>query len=252
MIKLEWKNTKRDSTKIRVKKQGRFFEKVETSRKNAMTRAPVLVHFNKSLLVEVNSDASGYAFGVVVLQRDADGLERVVAYGAATLNTTKRSYSTTERECLAIVYTCEKYRYYLLGRPITVYSDCHSLCWLLSLQSRNSRLVQLALRLQEFQLLIVHKAGKMHADGDCLSRCPVPATSEQLRVMDARHTELCVCPEGPIIMIDVPRYQKEDAWTQSVIPEMDNVKSIKKVYFPESGLLYRWWKSYWETATLLA
>ena len=74
---------------------------------DAVINAPVLVHFNKSLPVEIHPDASGYAVGVVIIQRDADGLERVIAYSAATLNAAPRNYSTTERECLAIVYTCD-------------------------------------------------------------------------------------------------------------------------------------------------
>ena len=52
-------------------------------------------------------DSRDNVIGVVIIHRDADELERVVAYGAATLDATQRNYSTTERECLAIVYTCD-------------------------------------------------------------------------------------------------------------------------------------------------
>ena len=96
----------------------------------AMVTASVLNHFDEDLPVEIHLDASGYVVGVVILQHDEERSERVVAYGAAMLNAAQRNYSTTERECLAIFYTCKKFRYYILGQPITVYSNHQSLCWL--------------------------------------------------------------------------------------------------------------------------
>ncbi len=38
--------------------------------KEAMTTAPVLVHFNVDLPVEIHPDSSGYAIGIVVVQLD--------------------------------------------------------------------------------------------------------------------------------------------------------------------------------------
>lgn len=81
----------------------------------------------------------------------------------------------TERECLAIMWTCDKYLYYLLGRDVTVWTDHHSLCWIFHIRSPTSRLIHWALRLQEYTLTILHEASKAHVDGDCLSRYPPEA-----------------------------------------------------------------------------
>ncbi|OQV16273.1 putative Retrovirus-related Pol polyprotein [Hypsibius exemplaris] len=110
--------------------------------KDAMVSPPVLVNFNVDLPVEIHPDASAYAMGVVLVQRDDQNRERVIAYGSASMNAAQRNYSTTQRECLAIVWTCEKYRYYLLGREVTCYTDHHSLCWLFNFQSPSSLLVR--------------------------------------------------------------------------------------------------------------
>ena len=97
-----------------------------------MTEAPVLVHFDASRDAEIHPDASNYAIGTVVLQRDDENRERVIAYASRRLSGPESRYTTTEREALAIIFTCEKFRHFLLGRRVVVYTDHHSLCWLMS------------------------------------------------------------------------------------------------------------------------
>ena len=62
-------------------------EQVEVFRqlKRAMTEAPVLVHFDASRDAEIHPDASNYATGTVVLQRDDENRERVIAYASRRL-----------------------------------------------------------------------------------------------------------------------------------------------------------------------
>ncbi|XP_055343594.1 uncharacterized protein LOC129591802 isoform X2 [Paramacrobiotus metropolitanus] len=213
--------------------------------KNRLVSSPVLGHFDVSRPVEIHPDASGYAIGVVILQQDCDGVLRVLAYGSRRLNAAERNYSTTERECLGIVWTADKFRYYLLGRVVTVITDHHSLCWLVNIQSPSGRLVRWALRLQEFDLVIRHKSGAKHADGDCLSRYPPATETGVLAVMAVREET------GPTTqaMLDA---QSTDPWIQEVMEQMDSVKSVQKVYAVKDGLLYREWKSQGDKHLLLA
>ncbi|OQV14199.1 hypothetical protein BV898_11552 [Hypsibius exemplaris] len=138
------------------------------------------------------------------------------------MNAAQPNYSFTQRECLAIVWTCEKYRYYLLGREVTCYTDHHSLCWLFNFQSPSSLLVRWALRLQEYELRVIHKSGKTHADGDCLSRYPVPVSEEQqlfaLKGVDDMHFD----------GVDMAAEQLKDVWIRETINSMLVVKSVKK------------------------
>jgi len=82
------------------------------------------------------------------------------------------NYSTTEAECLAIVWACKHYRPYLLGRKFTVCTDHKGLTWIFNVKDPSSRLLRWKLLLAEYDFDIVYRAGKKHCNADCLSRYP--------------------------------------------------------------------------------
>ena len=67
-------------------------------------------------------DASNYALGAVLALK-IDKLPRVIYYASRTLDAAQAHYTTTEKELLAIVFAHEKFRSYLLGNHIIVYTD---------------------------------------------------------------------------------------------------------------------------------
>ena len=72
------------------------------------------------------------------------------------------NYTTTEKELLAVVFACEKFRSYLVGSPVIVFSDHAALKYLLSKKDSKARLVWWILLLQEFNITIKDKkASKM-------------------------------------------------------------------------------------------
>ena len=64
---------------------------------------------NWQLPFEVMSDASDFAIGAVLGQRE-DGKPYVVYYASKTLNEARRNYTTTEKKLLAVVYALEKFK----------------------------------------------------------------------------------------------------------------------------------------------
>uniref|UniRef100_A0A151UHX5 Retrovirus-related Pol polyprotein from transposon 297 family n=1 Tax=Cajanus cajan TaxID=3821 RepID=A0A151UHX5_CAJCA len=75
-------------------------------------------------------DASNFALGVVLAQR-VGRFSHVIAYASRTLDAAQVNYTTTEKELLAIVFALDKFRSYLLGSKITMFSDHAALRFLL-------------------------------------------------------------------------------------------------------------------------
>ena len=53
-------------------------------------------------------------------------------YASRTLNDAQRNYSTTEKEFLAIAFALEKFRSYLLGTKVIVYSNHAAIRYLMT------------------------------------------------------------------------------------------------------------------------
>ncbi|RVW79442.1 Retrovirus-related Pol polyprotein from transposon opus [Vitis vinifera] len=90
--------------------------------KQFLTTAPIVRAPNWQLPFEVMCDASDFAIGVVLGQRE-DGKPYVIYYANKTLNEAKRNYTTTEKELLAMVFALDKFRAYLVGSSIIVFTD---------------------------------------------------------------------------------------------------------------------------------
>ncbi|RVW58678.1 Retrovirus-related Pol polyprotein from transposon 17.6 [Vitis vinifera] len=113
---------------------------------------------NWQLPFEVMCDASDFAIGAVLGQRE-DGKPYVIYYASKTLNEAQRNYTTTEKELLAVVFALDKFRAYLVGSFIIVFTDHSALKYLLTKQDAKARLIRWILLLQEFDLQIRDKKG---------------------------------------------------------------------------------------------
>ena len=80
------------------------------------------------------------------------------------------NYSTTEKELLAVVFALDKFRAYLIGSPITIFTDHATLKYLLSKKDAKAHLIRWILLLQEFDLTIKDKKGVENVVADHLSR----------------------------------------------------------------------------------
>ena len=86
-------------------------------------------------------DASNCAVGAVLGQRK-DNKHVVIYYASKTLVDAQLNYTTTEKELLSIVFALEKFRSYLLGSKVIVFSDHSVLKYFLKKKEAKPRLIR--------------------------------------------------------------------------------------------------------------
>nr|KYP31185.1 Retrovirus-related Pol polyprotein from transposon opus [Cajanus cajan] len=74
-------------------------------------------------------DTSNYALRAVLAQK-LGKFPRVIYYASRTLDATQVNYITVEKELLAIMIALDKFRSYLLGSRVIVYTDHATLKYL--------------------------------------------------------------------------------------------------------------------------
>ena len=110
--------------------------------------------------------------GGVLSQADAEGRERVIAYGSRLLTKPERRYCVTRRELLAVVTFIQHYRPYLVCHKFTLRTDHGSLTWLRNFKEPEGQLARWLEQLQELDFEIIHRPGRAHQNADSLSRLP--------------------------------------------------------------------------------
>ena len=147
--------------------------------KLALTSPPLvrLPDFDRPFIL--CTDASDTGLGAVLSQLDDDKVEHPVYYASRTLVNGEPNYTVTERECLAVKWSCDLFRPYLLGRPFSVFTDHAALVWLARSRDTKSRLTRWVLELQEFDMTIRSRPGTENANADALSRLPALLDANQ-------------------------------------------------------------------------
>ncbi|CAN6685860.1 unnamed protein product [Malus baccata var. baccata] len=139
--------------------------------KDLLTSAPIITPPDWSTPFELMCDASDYAIGAVLGQRK-NKLPHVIYYASRTLNDAQLNYSTTEKELLAVVFALDKFRSYLIGTKVIVFTDHAALKYLFTKKEAKPRLIRWMLLLQEFDIEIKDEKGSDNVVADHLSRMP--------------------------------------------------------------------------------
>ena len=141
-----------------------------------VTSQPVLKYYDVNEEVTLQCDASEKGLGAALLQNG-----QPVAFASRTLSPTEQRYAQIEKECLAIIFGCEKFSQYITRRAkVSVESDHKPLQSIFrkSLLEAPCRLQRMMLRLQRYNLDVKYKPGPQMYIADHLSRASVPDGSK--------------------------------------------------------------------------
>ena len=137
--------------------------------KKSITSAPALISADPEQPYLLQTDASDVGLGAVLAQ-ERDGLEHPIAFYSRALNKAERNYTTTEKECLAVVEGVKAFGIYLLGATFSVITDHNALKALHTTVKAGPRVTRWALALQPYDYTVVHRKGTLNGNADGLSR----------------------------------------------------------------------------------
>lgn len=113
---------------------------------------------------DLHTDASSVGIGAVLVQGG-----RPVAFASRSLTPAEQNYSTTEQECLAVVWSLEYFYCYLYGAEFTIYTVQMALKSILSTKMPRGPISSWIMTIQSYQFSIVHNKGILNVDADALS-----------------------------------------------------------------------------------
>jgi hypothetical protein len=209
--------------------------------RSLLSSAPIMKPPDWSLPFEIMCDASDFAMGAVLGQR-VDKLPHAIYYASKTLMDAQVNYTTTEKELLAVIFALDKFRSYLLGSKVIIYSDHAALRHLLAKKETKPRLIRWILLLQEFDVEIRDKKGTENVVADHLSRIQFE-TVQPLPVHDSFPDEqlFAITPREPPWYADIINYLATDQipphWSKQ---DKDRFFKQVRFYFWEDPKLFKY------------
>ena len=133
-------------------------------------------YYNRTKSVKVQADASLRGLGVCLIQ-EYKGEDQPIAFASKSLTDAETRYANIERELLAIVFACQQFSTYLLGRSFITESDHKPLemIGMKNLANALPLLQRMLLELQRYNVTIKYRLGPQMQLADALSRCPARA-----------------------------------------------------------------------------
>jgi hypothetical protein len=204
-----------------------------------------LVHPREDVPYSVYTDASKLGISAVLIQEDVSGEKLVVSTASRILNTTEQKYSTCEQELLAVVYALQKFRIYIFGHQVTVYSDNKALSFLRKCNLTSNRVTRWIMQIQEYDIQIVHISGAANFFADALSRNPVGITKEQMQQVGKPKEILFAAIDLKIDntlrkeLKELAKHQLEDVTLVKIRQQlMNNSLALKEKYLVRDDILY--------------
>jgi hypothetical protein len=162
--------TRKDQPWLWQKEQQEAFDEL----KKRFCTAPVLTRPDTAKPFILETDASDYAVGAILSQKNEDDEWHPTAYFSKSFTEAERNYEIYDKELGAIVKALEEYQHYLEGakEPVEILTDHKNLEYFMTAQSLTRRQARWSLFLSRFNFILKHRPGKLSAKPDALSRRP--------------------------------------------------------------------------------
>ena len=126
--------------------------------KKALVTTSVVIVPYCSLPFELICDANNHSVGAM-LGQSKNTIFHSIYYASKTLLDAQINYTTTEKDLLVVVCAFDKFRAYLVGTKVKVYTDHSAIKYLISKKDVKLRLIRWIILLQEFDLEIKDRKG---------------------------------------------------------------------------------------------
>jgi len=245
---------------------GRAFEEL----KQRFTTAPILAHFDAQKPVIIETDASDFAIGAVLLQRDDEGRLHPVAFHSRKFQPAEINYEVHDKELLAVIDAFKHWRRYCEGaaHQVQVFSDHQNPEYFTTTKVLNRRQARWAQELAGVDFRIYYRSGTQNGQPDALSRHPeyrpekggienqpITAVLQEKHLADRRNQSF-ICSSARLASLPGKKWKEEflanvkeegkkdeeykrtmeqEAASEGLVPEDRKARDIKK----ENGVLYR-------------
>lgn len=121
--------------------------------------------------IEVDACDSGIG-GVIYLESNDKSKANVVGFCSRSLTKREKNLTTTEKEILGVLYCLQTWHHLILGspHPTIIVTDHSAIVWLFSIPEPKGRIFRYIVKMNQYPLKVIHKAGKFHTVPDAISR----------------------------------------------------------------------------------
>ncbi|GBN39698.1 hypothetical protein AVEN_217445-1 [Araneus ventricosus] len=171
---------------------GKSLRRLFETLKRELTSQPILALYNPEAKIEVHTDACADDIAGMLLQLGSDDKWHLVYCVSKKTTETENKYHSGKLELMAIVWTLERLRKFLLAISFTVVTDSQALIYMNAKKSSNPQIARWSPLIQEFNFEIRHRPGFRMSHIDVISRAPVLNSSDTLDSLIGKKLEVCL------------------------------------------------------------
>jgi hypothetical protein len=138
--------------------------------KEKLSATPFLIFPNWENKFHVHVDTPGISLGSILAQPRYGAMDNSILFARSKFSQAENNYTTTKSEGLAMIYTLQKFRHYLLGSHFKFLTNHFALKYLVNKPIMEGNICRWLLLFQEFSFEVIINPGRCNVGPDHLSR----------------------------------------------------------------------------------